>query len=570
MIEKRLVILDGPGKGSRYPLEPGTYVAGREPECGVYMPSRRVSRKHARFIVEPDRCVVQDMGSANGMLVNGHKMDACELVDGTRVQLGDVLIVYQCRDMPAQPEPLAPSPTPGVAGGKTMGFEMADLQEPAEEAPFGGPSPFGGGAFGAPEVEPAPFGGGGGGGFGQPVDEPGPEPTGPAPAGPSPGPSPAGEATSPAIHQGPPPPSEPAAARPAPLPGGLTIPESVPWLARLGALLLVAALVLFCGPIGGFAWMGWGADETVEDMALQQGVLLAQGLGHRNAHAIGSRQHLALDAEFVLDEPGVKQALLLDTQGDVVAPANKVNTSLRNDELFERAESERAPVYDPEDGYFRIIVPVRGEVTSGAPKTHVGYAVLTYDATTIAHQQARFSLRVLASILWMLVALAVVFGGVWLIAARPLAVLADETELAMKNGGKVVPPAGWPEARMLVHTINRALSRAKGEVVDDHFGTLFAACTFPVYVLDRNCQVVATNDWGAHLAGRPQEQVIGQRVAGLFADAGASDRIAAMIQGVESKQAPVLADRFVLGGAERGVTLAADAKVEHMVLVVQA
>lgn len=555
MIEKRLVILDGPGKGSTFPLEPGEYVAGREPSSGVYLPSLRVSRRHARFLVEPERCVVQDLGSANGMLVNGHKMDACELVDGTQVQLGDVLVVYQCREAAGMPAPLSPSPQPSVERGPTQSFEVADLRQELElEAPFGAPFGEGPPAFGD---GPAPFG-----------DSPAPfggpdavsEPTGEA-----------GEHTSPAIHQGPPPPGPTAKAQPTPAQpsSGLAIPESVPWLARVGALLLVAALILFCGPVGGFAWLASSADGTVEDMALEQGIALAQGLGHRNAHAIGSRQHLRLDTAFLEGEPGVKQALLLDTSGDVVAPANKVNTSLRKDELFVRAESERAPVYEPEDGYFRIIVPVRGEVTTGAPHTLVGYAVLTYDATTIAQDHARFSLRLLASVLWLLVGLAAVFGGVWFLAARPLTLLADETELAMKNGGRVTPPAGWPEARALVHTINRALARAKGDAVDTRFDALFGACTFPVYVLDRQCQVVATNDWGAHLAGRPTDQVVGQQVAALFSDAGASDRIAAMIQGVEQKQAPVLADRFVLGGVERGVTLSADAELEHLVLVVQ-
>lgn len=539
-MEMRLVIIEGPGKGTQIPLLKGEYPAGREPECPVYLPSRRVSRKHAVFHCDGERCVVQDLGSANGMLVNGHKMDACELVDGTQLQFGDVLLVFQAR---ASDAPLQVSPTEEHTFEQPPPAFGGDQPPPpfgSDAAPFGGPAA----PFGEPPVEPT-------------ITRDLPkslDPTVP-PVAPSGTPAPTHAAT------------------PAPMP---TQPasdpfSSVPWLVRVGALLTVCGLVLMCGPVGGFAWVLAGADSIVEDMADTQGVLLCEGLGHRNSAAIARNDQLALDVQFVLDEPGVKEAFLLDSHGDVIAPPNKTTMSFRRDELFLGAQSARAPVVHTEDGLARIATPIRGAATPGGPAhgSIVGYAILGYDSDAVASDQASFVLRGVASLLWLALAAVVAFAGVWFLGARPLKLLRDETEIAMKTGGRVLPPAAWPEAAALVHSINRVLARSGGPIDEPDDGVtdaLLAASTFPVFVLDEGGDVLQANDWGGHLAGSPAAELVGRPFVVLFADAGASDRLRAMISGLET--APVLADRFEVGGSERQVTVARTAAVPRRVVVI--
>lgn len=103
----KLVVVQGPETGSAYPLTDGKLIAGRDEACAIRLPSHRVSRRHAAFFVRGRRCVVQDMGSANGLYVNGHKMDMCELLDGTYIQLGDMLLMLS---VPPEPPPLEPVP----------------------------------------------------------------------------------------------------------------------------------------------------------------------------------------------------------------------------------------------------------------------------------------------------------------------------------------------------------------------------------------------------------------------------------------------------------------------------
>ena len=51
------------------PLAGGAHLLGRDPGCAVWIDSSFVSRRHARLVVEPDRVVLEDLGSHNGTLV---------------------------------------------------------------------------------------------------------------------------------------------------------------------------------------------------------------------------------------------------------------------------------------------------------------------------------------------------------------------------------------------------------------------------------------------------------------------------------------------------------------------
>lgn len=74
--------------GQAIVLVPGGYLIGRGAECHVMLEGARVSRVHARIVVDSRSATVEDMGSANGVFVNGRRIDRAE-----RLQDGDVLIV---------------------------------------------------------------------------------------------------------------------------------------------------------------------------------------------------------------------------------------------------------------------------------------------------------------------------------------------------------------------------------------------------------------------------------------------------------------------------------------------
>jgi hypothetical protein len=78
----------------RVVLKPGRLVVGRSPQADISLDSQFVSREHCQVMVSGDQCFVEDMGSTNGLLVNGRRRRIHRLMPGDRVVVGDHTLVY--------------------------------------------------------------------------------------------------------------------------------------------------------------------------------------------------------------------------------------------------------------------------------------------------------------------------------------------------------------------------------------------------------------------------------------------------------------------------------------------
>ena len=70
-------------------LNEGEFVVGRNASCQLSLDDPLVSRRHALFSVLPDQVTVEDLGSRNGVSVNGERIAGRTLLrPGDRVQIG--------------------------------------------------------------------------------------------------------------------------------------------------------------------------------------------------------------------------------------------------------------------------------------------------------------------------------------------------------------------------------------------------------------------------------------------------------------------------------------------------
>ncbi len=85
-------------------FESGSYTIGRLGQCEITLPSNSVSRQHARIFVSNGRCLIEDMGSANGILVDGQRVvGQRDLGSASQIKLGDfALFLEQQRSAPSQ------------------------------------------------------------------------------------------------------------------------------------------------------------------------------------------------------------------------------------------------------------------------------------------------------------------------------------------------------------------------------------------------------------------------------------------------------------------------------------
>jgi pSer/pThr/pTyr-binding forkhead associated (FHA) protein len=82
--------------GARYPLREEILI-GRDPTNDLVLPSKSISREHARIMGVNRRWFVEDRGSFNGTLVNGYRIRPGSLLPlrhGDRVSIGPLTIVY--------------------------------------------------------------------------------------------------------------------------------------------------------------------------------------------------------------------------------------------------------------------------------------------------------------------------------------------------------------------------------------------------------------------------------------------------------------------------------------------
>lgn len=70
---------------------------GRLPECDVTLDDPSVSRRHARIQRKGNGWAVEDLGSTNGLKVNGTKVGQSDLADGDRLALGSVQLLFSVR-----------------------------------------------------------------------------------------------------------------------------------------------------------------------------------------------------------------------------------------------------------------------------------------------------------------------------------------------------------------------------------------------------------------------------------------------------------------------------------------
>ena len=90
-----LVMLAGPTPGDEFVLPAtGAAVIGRGAGLDVTIEHRSVSREHAELRIQADGTRVADLGSANGLRVNGRESTDQPLVDGDVIELGQVALRY--------------------------------------------------------------------------------------------------------------------------------------------------------------------------------------------------------------------------------------------------------------------------------------------------------------------------------------------------------------------------------------------------------------------------------------------------------------------------------------------
>ena len=76
------------GQICRHELTPGDTIVGRASICDLTIEDPSISRRHARFRIHGDRCVLTDLGGRNGTFLNGEQVTEAQVRPGDAIVLG--------------------------------------------------------------------------------------------------------------------------------------------------------------------------------------------------------------------------------------------------------------------------------------------------------------------------------------------------------------------------------------------------------------------------------------------------------------------------------------------------
>src|SRR6516162_4913188 len=132
-------------EGSNILLDKPILLLGRHPECDIQLNSRKVSRRHCCIAQVHDYLIVRDLGSTNGVRINGVRVKDGILRTGDELTVGNYRYqVHAERPREVLPPPVpppppkraaAPGPPPPPAFSEDDLLESADEPVPLPEAP---------------------------------------------------------------------------------------------------------------------------------------------------------------------------------------------------------------------------------------------------------------------------------------------------------------------------------------------------------------------------------------------------------------------------------------------------
>lgn len=125
----KLTIEDDEGQKTVVPLVRDEYTVGRRDGHTIRLTERNVSRDHARLRKDTDGYLLEDLGSYNGVFVNGHRV-----VEAQKVQPGDLILIGDYR-IEAHNEDPATRPVPSVIPPKIASAPPIAAPRPRDGTP---------------------------------------------------------------------------------------------------------------------------------------------------------------------------------------------------------------------------------------------------------------------------------------------------------------------------------------------------------------------------------------------------------------------------------------------------
>lgn len=133
----KLIIEDDEGRKTVVPFVREEITIGRQEGNTIRLTERNVSRRHARLLRQNGHVVVEDLGSYNGIKINGERIQGQTPVnDGDLIQIGDYDLAIQSEASPSMAATIQmSSPPPATLGNGASAGHISSPRIPAHPPP---------------------------------------------------------------------------------------------------------------------------------------------------------------------------------------------------------------------------------------------------------------------------------------------------------------------------------------------------------------------------------------------------------------------------------------------------
>jgi pSer/pThr/pTyr-binding forkhead associated (FHA) protein len=97
------VVVAGKELGTEFELTKSRVVMGRGPAVDIAVDDPTMSRQHVAFDLLGEKFRVQDLGSTNGILLNGTTVAAADLAHGDRLKIGQTVFQFLLESVEQKP-----------------------------------------------------------------------------------------------------------------------------------------------------------------------------------------------------------------------------------------------------------------------------------------------------------------------------------------------------------------------------------------------------------------------------------------------------------------------------------
>jgi pSer/pThr/pTyr-binding forkhead associated (FHA) protein len=99
-----LVLVNTPAAGAEYHIDRERVIVGRGPGVDIAFDDPDMSRQHASIEISDEGPLIRDLGSTNGLRLNGGPVQSAELEHGDRLEIGGLKFQLVVEERLEEPE----------------------------------------------------------------------------------------------------------------------------------------------------------------------------------------------------------------------------------------------------------------------------------------------------------------------------------------------------------------------------------------------------------------------------------------------------------------------------------